>query len=50
MIERSQEIIQQLLELGVGDKPIIWVGHSKGGLFIKQIMLECKCYTFFKLI
>lgn len=40
LVERSREIIQQLMTLGVGEKPIVWVGHSKGGLFIKQLMIE----------
>ncbi|CAK1555983.1 unnamed protein product [Leptosia nina] len=38
--ERAEQMTSQLLELGVGQKPIIWVGHSKGGLFIKQIYCE----------
>nr|XP_022908187.1 protein SERAC1 [Onthophagus taurus] len=40
MTERSKEMIGHLLDLGVGNKPIIWVGHSKGGLFIKQILID----------
>lgn len=40
MVVRSQEMIEELLKLGVGKKPIIWVGHSKGGLFIKQIIVN----------
>ncbi|XP_059044812.1 uncharacterized protein LOC131840654 [Achroia grisella] len=38
--ERAQQMTEQLLALNVGEKPIIWVGHSKGGLFIKQIYCE----------
>ncbi|XP_052755157.1 uncharacterized protein LOC113512262 isoform X2 [Galleria mellonella] len=38
--ERAEQMLEQLLELNVGGKPIIWVGHSKGGLFIKQIYCE----------
>ncbi|XP_045506244.1 uncharacterized protein LOC123702510 isoform X2 [Colias croceus] len=38
--ERAEQMTSQLLDLGVGEKPIIWVGHSKGGLFIKQIYCE----------
>ncbi|XP_048003327.1 uncharacterized protein LOC125239727 isoform X2 [Leguminivora glycinivorella] len=38
--ERAEQMISQLLTLGVGRRPIVWVGHSKGGLFIKQIYCE----------
>ncbi|CAG9574091.1 unnamed protein product [Danaus chrysippus] len=38
--ERANQMISQLLALGVGKRPIIWVGHSKGGLFIKHIYCE----------
>ncbi|VVD03961.1 unnamed protein product [Leptidea sinapis] len=37
---RAEQMTSQLLDLGVGQRPIIWVGHSKGGLFIKQIYCE----------
>lgn len=40
MVERSNEMLEELQKLGVGEKPIIWVGHSKGGLFIKQIIIN----------
>lgn len=39
LIQRSEEMQEELLRLGVGKRPIVWVGHSKGGLFIKQIIL-----------
>ncbi|XP_048485890.1 uncharacterized protein LOC105388217 [Plutella xylostella] len=38
--ERAEQMTRQLLDLGVGRKPVVWVGHSKGGLFIKQIYCE----------
>ncbi|XP_053623486.1 uncharacterized protein LOC128682636 isoform X2 [Plodia interpunctella] len=38
--ERAEQMTRQLLALGVGQRPIIWVGHSKGGLFVKQIYCE----------
>ncbi|XP_026744903.1 uncharacterized protein LOC113506260 [Trichoplusia ni] len=38
--ERAEQMIEQLLALGVGERPVVWVGHSKGGLFIKQIYCE----------
>lgn len=41
LTERSREMTQLLLEKGVGvGRPIIWVGHSKGGIFIKQIIVD----------
>ncbi|KAF5299507.1 hypothetical protein FQR65_LT01090 [Abscondita terminalis] len=40
MLERCKEMINHLLKLNVGDRPIVWVGHSKGGLYIKQIMVH----------
>lgn len=42
MTERSEEMIEHLLKIGVGKHPIVWVGHSKGGLFVKQIILDGK--------
>ncbi|XP_017777779.1 PREDICTED: uncharacterized protein LOC108563574 [Nicrophorus vespilloides] len=40
MTERSKEMIEHLLNLGVGQNPIVWVGHSKGGLFVKQLIAD----------
>lgn len=38
--QRSKEMMEELLSLGLGSRPIVWVGHSKGGLYIKQIILN----------
>ncbi|KAL1505947.1 hypothetical protein ABEB36_005390 [Hypothenemus hampei] len=38
--QRSKEMMEELLAHDVGSRPIVWVGHSKGGLFIKQIILD----------
>uniref|UniRef100_A0A1Y1NIA1 DUF676 domain-containing protein n=1 Tax=Photinus pyralis TaxID=7054 RepID=A0A1Y1NIA1_PHOPY len=38
--ERSLEMIKHLVKLQVGRRPIVWVGHSKGGLYIKQIIVH----------
>ncbi|KAJ8705873.1 hypothetical protein PYW08_012919 [Mythimna loreyi] len=38
--ERAEQMMEQLVALGVGQRPIVWVGHSKGGLFIKQIYCD----------
>ncbi|CAH1175580.1 unnamed protein product [Phaedon cochleariae] len=40
LVARSQEMLQELVKINVGKRPIVWVGHSKGGLFIKQIMIN----------
>ncbi|KAL0269580.1 UNVERIFIED_CONTAM: hypothetical protein PYX00_007266 [Menopon gallinae] len=40
MTERSEEMEDHLLKLGVGEHPIVWVGHSKGGLFVKQMLVD----------
>lgn len=38
---RAREMMGLLSEIGVGvGHPIVWVGHSKGGIFIKQIMVD----------
>ncbi|XP_050312672.1 protein SERAC1 [Anthonomus grandis grandis] len=36
---RSKEMTDELMRHRVGERPIVWVGHSKGGLYIKQILL-----------
>jgi hypothetical protein len=40
MVERSREMMDHLKKIGVGKNPIIWVGHSKGGLFVKQMIVD----------
>lgn len=40
MEERSAEMLKLLLKNNVGDHPIVWVGHSKGGLFVKQLLVD----------
>lgn len=42
MEQRSNEMIEQLVQLGVGQRPIVWVGHSKGGLFVKHMLVDGK--------
>lgn len=40
MLQRGREMMEHLKEIGVGKRPIIWVGHSKGGLFVKQMLVD----------
>ncbi|XP_055905112.1 uncharacterized protein LOC129940706 [Eupeodes corollae] len=41
LVERSREMTELLVKNKVGyGHPIIWVGHSKGGIFVKQILAD----------
>ena len=41
LCNRAREMSDMLTSVGVGqNRPIIWVGHSKGGLYIKQIIVD----------
>lgn len=41
LVERSREMTDLLIKHKVGyGHPIIWVGHSKGGIFVKQILAD----------
>lgn len=41
LTQRSREMAELLIQHRVGyGHPIVWVGHSKGGLFIKQIIVD----------
>ncbi|CAG9823525.1 unnamed protein product [Phaedon cochleariae] len=36
--ERSEDLLDKLLEAGLGNRPIVWVTHSMGGLIVKNIL------------
>ncbi|XP_025833566.1 protein SERAC1 isoform X1 [Agrilus planipennis] len=41
--ERSNEMMIKLLRAGVGERPVVWVTHSMGGLIAKNIL--CKAWN-----
>lgn len=38
--DRSEEIMEKLKLAGVGQRPVIWVTHSMGGLLVKKILVK----------
>ncbi|KAM8952956.1 protein SERAC1 [Pelodytes ibericus] len=40
MAYRSNELLKKLKDAGVGERPIIWVSHSMGGLLVKKMLLN----------
>ncbi|XP_049780825.1 protein SERAC1 isoform X2 [Schistocerca cancellata] len=38
--DRSEEIMEKLKLAGVGQRPVIWVTHSMGGLLVKKILVR----------
>ncbi|XP_028858727.1 protein SERAC1 isoform X2 [Denticeps clupeoides] len=37
---RSRELLAKLKTAGVGDRPVVWVAHSMGGLLVKRMLAD----------
>nr|XP_042704220.1 protein SERAC1 isoform X2 [Chrysemys picta bellii] len=37
---RSNELLNKLRAAGVGDRPLVWVSHSMGGLLVKKMLVD----------
>ncbi|XP_074541877.1 protein SERAC1 isoform X2 [Halichoeres trimaculatus] len=37
---RSAELLKKLKQAGVGERPLVWVAHSMGGLLVKKMLLD----------
>ncbi|XP_068198497.1 protein SERAC1 [Antennarius striatus] len=40
LAHRSQELLKKLKLAGVGERPLVWVAHSMGGLLVKKMLLD----------
>lgn len=39
---RTEKLMHQLLAIGIGDRPIIFLAHSMGGLLVKNMLVAGK--------
>ncbi|XP_075780643.1 protein SERAC1 isoform X2 [Pelodiscus sinensis] len=37
---RSNELLNKLRAAGIGDRPLIWLSHSMGGLLVKKMLVD----------
>lgn len=42
---RTEKLMNQLLAIGIGDRPIIFLAHSMGGLLVKNMIVAGKLLT-----
>ncbi|XP_034555113.1 protein SERAC1 [Notolabrus celidotus] len=40
LAHRSAELLKKLKQAGVGERPLVWVAHSMGGLLVKKMLLD----------
>ncbi|CAL8318034.1 unnamed protein product [Boreogadus saida] len=40
LASRSRELLKKLKSAGVGERPVVWVAHSMGGLLVKKMLLD----------
>ena len=40
LAERSKDLLEKLKKCGIGQRPVIFVGHSMGGLVAKKMLLQ----------
>lgn len=42
---RSRELLKKLKQAGVGERPVVWVAHSMGGI-LSELFLPQACQSF----
>lgn len=42
--DHSDLLMKKLIDAGLGDKPIVWIAHSMGGLIVKNMLCKGKIY------
>ncbi|CAH1400690.1 unnamed protein product [Nezara viridula] len=40
LAERCRKLLQQLMACGIGERPVIWIAHSMGGLLVKHMLIQ----------